>query len=58
MIMIAGLVALFVMISVYGIIRLAQNALGVGTETTIGVPLPPGAGGPPGPGYYTPNYGN
>lgn len=40
--MIWGLVALFVMISVYGIIRLAQNALGVDSGTSIGVPRFPG----------------
>ncbi len=36
-IMVAGLVALFVMVSVWGIIRLAQNTLGVGS----GGSLPP-----------------
>jgi len=41
-IMIAGLVSLFVMVSVYGIIRLAQNALGVDSGTFIQVPQPPG----------------
>jgi Co/Zn/Cd efflux system component len=37
-IMIAGLVGLFVMVSVWGIIRLAQNTLGVNNSTSIPVP--------------------
>jgi hypothetical protein len=41
-IMIAGLVSLFVMVSVYGIISLAQNALGIGSDTNIEVPKFPG----------------
>lgn len=41
-IMIAGLISLFVMVSVYGIIELAQNALGVESETRIDVPQFPG----------------
>ena len=41
-VMIAGLVALFVMVSVYGIIRLMQDALALDTNTSIDVPRPPG----------------
>lgn len=37
-IMIAGLVGLFVMVSVWGIIRLAQNTLGVNNSTAIPIP--------------------
>ena len=40
-IMIAGLVSLFVMVSVWGIITLAQNALGV-AGTSVDIPCPPG----------------
>ena len=37
-VMIAGLVALFVMVSVWGIIRLAQNTLGVSSGGTVDAP--------------------
>lgn len=37
-IMIAGLVSLFIMVSVWGIIALAQNALGVQGNATVVVP--------------------
>ncbi len=37
-IMIAGIVSLFVMVSVWGIIRLAQNTLHVGGDQTITIP--------------------
>ena len=37
-IMIAGLVSLFVMVSVWGIVRLAQSALGVDQNNTINAP--------------------
>lgn len=40
-IMIAGLVALFVMVSVWGIIALAQNALGVPSSATVTIPQLP-----------------
>ncbi len=40
-IMIAGLVSLFVMVSVYGIIRLAQNALGIDSNPNIQAPRLP-----------------
>jgi len=35
-----GLVALFVMISVYGIIRLAQSALGISPSDTTNIKIP------------------
>lgn len=37
-IMIAGIVSLFVMVSVWGIIRLAQNTLHVGGDQSITIP--------------------
>ena len=37
-IMIAGLVSLFVMVSVWGIVRLEQSALGVDQNNTINAP--------------------
>lgn len=40
-IMIAGLVGLFIMVSVWGIIRIAQNTLGVGGGGTPTVPQVP-----------------
>jgi hypothetical protein len=40
-IMIAGLVALFVMVSVWGIIRLAQNTLGIGSGGALPAPSVP-----------------
>lgn len=40
-IMIAGLVVLFIMVSVWGIIRLAQNTLGVGGAPPIPPPFVP-----------------
>ena len=40
-IMIAGLVSLFVMVSVWGIIRIAQNTLGVGSGGTPSIPQVP-----------------
>ena len=40
-IMIAGLVGLFIMVSVWGIIRIAQNTLGVGGSGTPTVPQVP-----------------
>jgi hypothetical protein len=39
--MIWGLVALFVMVSVWGIITLAQQALGVSGNTTVPIPMVP-----------------
>ncbi|MDO8548286.1 MAG: ion transporter [bacterium] len=39
--MIAGLVALFIMVSVWGIINLAQNALGVQGNAPVQVPQVP-----------------
>lgn len=41
-IMIAGLISLFVMVSIYGIIIYAQIALNVPTNTTITIPRFPG----------------
>ncbi|MDO8517744.1 MAG: hypothetical protein Q7S26_00425 [bacterium] len=41
-IMIAGIIALFVMISIYGIISFAQNALLGGEKTDINIPKFPG----------------
>lgn len=52
-IMIAGLVSLFVMVSVWGIILLAQGALGVNPNAPVqspGVPVP-GSSGYTGTGY-------
>ena len=40
-IMIAGLVGLFIMVSVWGIIRIAQNSLGVGGGGSPTVPQVP-----------------
>lgn len=40
-IMIWGIVALFIMVSIWGIIRLLQTNTGVGTDTTIPIPKPP-----------------
>ena len=40
--MIWGLVALFVMISVWGLVRFIGNALGIGQGDTISVPKVPG----------------
>lgn len=40
-IMIAGLVSLFIMVSVWGIINLAQNALGVQGNAPVQVPQVP-----------------
>lgn len=40
-IMIAGLLGLFVMVSVWGIIRLAQNTFGVGNVAPVGIPQVP-----------------
>jgi hypothetical protein len=40
-IMIAGLVALFVMVSVWGIIRVAQNTLGIGSSGALPAPSVP-----------------
>jgi hypothetical protein len=40
-IMIAGIVALFVMVSVWGIVRLVQNTLGVNGEQPINPPSVP-----------------
>jgi hypothetical protein len=37
-IMVAGIVGLFIMVSIWGIIRLVQNTLGVGNSTAIPVP--------------------
>lgn len=39
--MVAGLVSLFIMVSVWGIISLAQNALGVQGNGTVNVPQVP-----------------
>ncbi len=41
-IMVSGLIALFVMVTVYGIIRLAQGALGIDSNPNIQVPNFPG----------------
>ncbi len=41
-VMIAGLVALFVMVSVWGIIQVAQGALGIGTGASFNTPSVPG----------------
>ena len=40
-IMIAGLVGLFIMVSVWGIIRIAQNTLGVGNAAPASIPQVP-----------------
>ncbi len=40
-IMIAGLTALFIMVSVWGIVRLAQNTLGVTDQSGIAIPQVP-----------------
>lgn len=40
-IMIYGLVGLFVMVSVWGIIRIAQNTFGVGNAAPVGIPQVP-----------------
>ena len=40
-IMIAGLVGLFIMVSVWGIIRIAQNTLGVGSGGPPSIPQVP-----------------
>ena len=40
-IMIAGLVGLFIMVSVWGIIRIAQNTLGVGNASPVSIPQVP-----------------
>ncbi len=40
-IMIAGLLSLFVMVSVWGIIRLAQNTFGVNGATPVTIPQVP-----------------
>jgi len=40
-IMIAGLVGLFIMVSVWGIIRIAQNTLGVGSGRPPSIPQVP-----------------
>jgi FtsH-binding integral membrane protein len=40
-VMIAGLLGLFVMVSVWGIIRLAQNTFGVGNAAPVGIPQVP-----------------
>ena len=40
-IMIAGLVGLFIMVSVWGIIRIAQNTLGVGSGGPPSIPPAP-----------------
>ena len=40
-IIIAGLVGLFIMVSVWGIIRIAQNTFGVGNAAPIGIPQVP-----------------
>jgi len=40
-IMIAGLVGLFIMVSVWGILRLAQNTFGVGNAAPVGIPQVP-----------------
>ncbi len=39
--MIAGLLGLFVMVSVWGIIRIAQNTLGVNNQAPISIPQVP-----------------
>ncbi len=53
-IMIAGLASLFVMVSVWGIVNLAQSALGVNANPTVTIPAVPGVGGgsPYGSGGY------
>src|SRR5579859_2489795 len=40
-IMVAGLVSLFIMVSVWGIINLAQNALGVSPTVQVAIPQVP-----------------
>ncbi len=40
-VMIAGLLGLFVMVSVWGIIRIAQNTFGVGNAAPVGIPQVP-----------------
>lgn len=40
-IMVAGLLGLFVMVSVWGIIRIAQNTLGVGNQPPASIPQVP-----------------
>ena len=40
-IMIGGLLGLFVMVSVWGIIRIAQNTFGVGSAAPVGIPQVP-----------------
>ncbi len=40
-IMVAGLLGLFVMVSVWGIIRIAQNTLGVNNQAPISIPQVP-----------------
>ncbi len=41
-IMIAGLASLFVMVSVWGIVNLAQSALGINQNPTVTIPAIPG----------------
>ncbi len=40
-IMVAGILGLFVMVSVWGIIRIAQNTFGVGNAAPVGIPQVP-----------------
>ncbi len=40
-IMIAGILGLFVMVSIWGIIRIAQNTFGVGNAAPVGIPQVP-----------------
>ena len=41
-IMIYGVIAIAVMVSIYGLVAWLQNTLGVGTETTLPLPTVPG----------------
>ena len=40
-VMIAGVIGLFVMVSIWGIIRIAQNTFGVGNAAPVGIPQVP-----------------
>jgi len=41
-IMLWGVVALFVMVSVWGIVRFIGNAIGIGTDSSVPIPQAPG----------------
>lgn len=40
-VMVAGILGLFVMVSIWGIIRIAQNTFGVGNAAPVGIPQVP-----------------